>query len=260
MNGAALLGLLAPTVAAAVFTRVGWELTGSTSADRADRLARALFGVWWFGLAAGSALGAATKVLAAAGALTLTSAVAFQLLGLAGVCVSLWALLYYLTYLFTGSSAFLWPLAVGYAAFAGWLLHTVARWDPTAVRVTTWQAALIYASPPAGGEVAVLAALLLGPQMLAAAALYGLASRLPRGGARRRLLIVASGILLWFGSVVAGARGGAEGSETWSAIQQLVGVVVAVAVLAAYRPPAWLRRHLPPLDPSAGERGIAREP
>lgn len=252
MSHGLLLGAGLSLVVAATFGRVGWFLAGRSAPSDDDRLANAMFGVWWLGLAASSALGAATNILAAAGALSLRSAVALQALSLTAICIALWALLYYLTFLFTGRRRYFWPLAVGYLVYAGWLFATMASWGPSSVQVSGWQATVVYAHPGQGLALIVLGALLLGPQMLAALALYGLAARLPGGPSRRRVLSVATGILLWFGSAVAGSATSVNGSVAWSVVQQGIGVLVAVMILAAYRPATVDQRGEPAVQARTG--------
>lgn len=243
MTTSLLVSAALSLAAAAIFARAGYLLMVRHAATADDRLASAMFGIWWLGLAANSTFTATTKAMAALRHLRLPMAIALQFLSLTAVCIALWALLYYMTFLFTGNRAFFWPLAILYTGFDAWLLQAVASWGPAALHISGWQVSLVYGDPARGSALILLGALLLGPQILTALALYGLSVRLPRGAPRRRVIVVATGILFWFGSALTGSATGIHSSEMWSALQQVIGMGVATAILLVYRPAAKAREN-----------------
>lgn len=256
MSTPLLISAALSLAAAAIFARAGYLLTERDAATADDRLASTMFGVWWLGLAANGTITATTDALAALQRLGLPLAIALQFLSLTAICIALWALLHYMTFLFTGSRGYFWPLAVLYAIFNAWLLQAMAGWQPVALQVSAWQVGLVYSKPAQGPALLLLGALVLGPQILAALALYGLAVRLPAGASRRRVIVVATGILFWFGSAVAGSATGVHGSGIWTVLEQVIGMAVATAVLLVYRPAATTRE-TPASDPGRTAEGQA---
>jgi hypothetical protein len=248
------LALLIAWSTSTLFLVLGLGLLGRPATSEGPRLANVLFAVWWIGLAASNAI-TGMRILLVALDMPLTLFVGLQFVNAAAVTMGLAGLLYYLLFLFTGRSFLLWPLVVFYALFCGWIIRSTGTWSPVGVEVSATGAALLY-EHPIDGTFRLLALLaLVGPQLVAVAALFALATRLPPSASRVRLLTVAGAIALWFGAVFALP---VTGDATVAQVARLLVTLVAGAlVLAVHYPPSWLRERLPPEIPVSAPREAA---
>lgn len=205
-------------------------------------LAWSLFVQWWLGLSALTLLGGGQRILSRAGfhdpAVHLTiSYVSFLLL-----VYALWALLYYLVYLFTGDRRILFPISVFYIAYYILILYLAAsggyHYD-----ASTGEMAYAEQPPPALLVAAVL--LLVVPQLMGAMAYFRLFFKTREPTQRYRIGLVAGSILAWFGTTILGYIPAGDvtlsGLPAWPVVTRLVGLVAALVILAAYLPPRWLR-------------------
>lgn len=208
------------------------------------RLALTMFALWWFGLAASTALGGIRGVLAAAGVDNVAVYLTLTHVSLVPLTVALWALLYYLLFLYTGRAGILWPLSVGYALLYLALVGLLVWLSPTGVAIENGVARVEYARSLAGPGLAVLLGAFLGP-VVVAAVLYGsLFFRLKDRTQRYRVGLVSSAFLAWFASPIAAIALGASTEAWWVVTSRAIGVLVPLVVLAAFRPPAWIRARL----------------
>jgi hypothetical protein len=234
---------------AAVFGYVGRIMLRREVHGQDPRLALRLFATWWFSLALLTTMGSLAMFLAAAGIDSLAVHFPLALLGTAPLTVALWSLLYYLIYIYTGNRRLLYPLTVAYAGVFVWFVYVVFWLDPIGVDVGTWSVSLKYAREAEltsylGG---ILAAVLLGPILLAALLYATLFFRAQDRGARYRVALVSGAFLMWFGS--AGLASFVKiGGETlaslswWPPVGRIIGLVATMLVLAAYKPPRVVQR------------------
>lgn len=230
---AATASILASALVAGLFVRVGLVFVSGPVGPPGARLARLAFACWWWGLAVNTATGAVLTGLSTAASPPLALVSGVSLLGIGSVCVGLAGLLYYLAYLVSGSQGWFWPIVLGYAAICAWLWQASAAWDASGLVVAGWKATVTYHLAPSGPTVLLMLAVLIGPQLVAAVALAVVAMRLPRGPVRVRAGVLAGAILAWFGSSTIGSVAGAHGAA-WSILQEVIGVMVGLAVLSAY--------------------------
>lgn len=238
-----LLDALFATVTAGIFAYVGRDFARRPASEDTRR-ARDCFVAWWYGLSVVTLVGALRSALGAAGFLDLSVHVALSFFSLLPLMVALFGLLYYLLFIHTGNARLFTPLAVAYTAlFVGfaWLITWL---KPTAVKVDAWSVGFEYARKLEGWPVGVLIILLLGP-VLVAALLYGsLVFRAKTRIARYRVGMTSGAFLLWFGSSGIASVLGLTTLPNWPVASRAIGLVSTLMVLAAYRPPAALRRRL----------------
>lgn len=207
------------------------------------RLASTLFATFWFALGGVTALGSANSVMGWMGVtepaayLTVMHAV-FLILW-----VALWALLYYLGYLFTGSRRLLIPITAFYVAFYVWTLYLIASAGAPRVEVGEWTAAVKFATPPAPGSPASLAfaALLVVPVILGAGLYARLFFKVDGATQRYRIGMVSGTILAWFGSSLVASILQLGSSPWWQIASRFIGVAAGIMIYFAYRPPRWIR-------------------
>ena len=235
------LSVLGSVATSLVYLYVGRVLHRRVVSPEA-RLANNMFVLWWLGLGSLGLLGAAAVTLYMAGGLPVwlyqayTSFVLFLLFGL------LWGLQFYLVYLYTGSRRSFAPLGAFYALLA---LATLALIEytgtPQAITDNGWS---LQTQPRVEFGQAFTTAfvlLLLGPQMAAAIA-YGRLYRKARDRTQRyRIALVTTAILVWFGSSLVATAFEANRGLGWQLLSRVIGLLGALTILAAYKPPAWVR-------------------
>lgn len=238
---AALVALTAGAVYAFVGVRLRARRTIGEDAQRAMRS----FSAWWLLLSANVLTASAFYAAAAFGFTSfeaqLTYAHAQRLL----LAASLVGLLHYLTYLFTGRDLLV-PIAIFYAAYYGLLEYTLLSANPTGVFVGDWRTDLAYAETSAGRNPLRLlsAAMLILPPVVGALAYFRLYFRVKSRTQRYRIALVSWSLVAWWiVAVIAGQRE-ALGQEGFQLVNRFLGLAAALVILAAYLPPAAVRRRL----------------
>jgi hypothetical protein len=249
-----LLGLVIHLSAACVFAVLATVLN-RRRVPAAARAANTMFALWWYCVGLQQLINAA-RIALWAGDFPLSLHVGLTLIGGAAIVTGLAGLLSYLIFMFTGRSVLRWPLVVFYSLYFGWYMTLVSGFNPIAVTPATWNVTYVYAAPPSQELVLSFLGVLVGPQLLAGIALVILGLRLPASAARVRALVVATGVLLWFGSTLLGPAAGFA-SGAWQLLTLLIPLTFGSSVLLVHRPPAWLRRRLPPELEGATARGAA---
>lgn len=237
-----LAGAAFSLLAATVYAFIGFVVSRRpVTADA--KLAKGLFVTWWYGLAATSVYGGFN---AATAALDVVNAALSEALlnGLILVLVvALFGLAYYLIFLYTGKRGILVPLAAFYGAYYVYLAYLIAVADPAGVEVRKWTAQVRYENEGVlGGNNLLLVLLLLGPQILGALGYFSLYFKVEDRTVRYRIGVVSWAIIVWFGSSIVGSATGLNEGDSWQLISRLISLGAALAILAAYRPPAWVQR------------------
>lgn len=244
-----------PTLAAAaaiaafsavVHLHVGRAFARRPAATPARVLALRMFALWW--LATGANILLASGFIAAAALgwtdlrLQLTYAVLQRLL----LAMALAGLVYYLLVLIRGRASMI-PVLLFYFAYFGLLLVSLYGSEPVGVYVGHWRTDLAYSRQGFGDPWLSLLnglALIVPPVGLSVAAMVT-ARRLPRRHPQRnRIMLVGTSLVAWW--VVAAVAGQQEafGNESFQVFNRLLGLSMALVVLAAYRSPEWLRRFI----------------
>lgn len=225
---------------AAVYAYIGLRISQRRVSQESRSASRA-FTAWWMGLSANTALGGLQALLAAAGVTGIGPHITLTFVTFLVLSVALWGLLYYLVYLYTGSSGWMVPLAFFYLAYYLAIVGYLWQLGPQGVDVSGWTVSLSYAQEPTGPLATVLLVLLVGPQLLASLAYFSLIFKVQDRTRRYRVLLVSLAILTWFGSTLIASFTGAGGTDLWQIASRAIGLAAALSILAAYFPPRWVQ-------------------
>jgi hypothetical protein len=238
-----LLGAAFAFTASAIYAYVGHRLARRPSSLH-GQLAVTLFALWWYALAASTAINGIEDLLAHAGVRRLDVFVTASLVNILAVCIAMWGLLYYLLFLFTGNRSMLLPLSLFYVLYYTLLVYYVTHAAPVGLDVGEWDVALEYAHPNQGPLFTVVLVLLVAPAMLASLGYLTFLREVKDRSQRYRILVVSLSIIIWFGSALAGAASNLASLDGWQIFTRLLGAVAATSILLAYHPPRFLQRRL----------------
>lgn len=199
-----------------------------------------LFGLWWLATAVNQAAGGALYVAASFGWTDLSVQLTYVHLQRLLLAVSLAALMYYLLYLQTGRR-YLAHLCVVYGLWWTAQVYAVVVGAPDAVELHRWRTDLAYTvARPAWVES--LQVLIVVPPVLGALALLRVYPRVATPTQRFRIAVLAGGFTLWWVVAVVAGNPATFEVDALQALNRVVGVTVALAVLVAYEPFAWMQR------------------
>ena len=207
-------------------------------------VASKLFGVWWISLAIVSVLGFIPII----GGVLQIGEVAFYLaylqLVILIIVIAIWALVYYLVFLLTGKSSLFTPIAIYFGLVWVLFIYAIATIHYSAVDFTASGAVLHPDSQIARPVALALSVTLIAPPLVAALGYFRLFFRVKGATPRYRIGLVSITFVLWFLSSAVGSALPAGTTQTipWRIFTGLLGVAAAIAILFAYRPPAWVRR------------------
>ena len=244
-----LLATLLSLTGGAVYGYVGWRLS-RRRVEGPSRLAHALFITWWATLAVYSGVGALVRLGVVTGVVDFPMYATWAYVGLLLVCVALWALLYYLVYLLTGSRRAFAPITAFYALVFVALVYLLTAAQPRGLVVEGARVALDNERPLQGLPFALAYAGLFGPHLVALVGYFRLLFRVDTPTQRYRIGMVSLTFLGWFLSAILGALTQANATPWWLLASGLIGLVASLLILAAYVPPRWVRRRygVAPLD------------
>lgn len=236
-----LARLMLVVTTAAVYAYVGRRL-GQRSVAGEARLAWRLFVHWWYGVAAVTLLGAASTLLPLVGVRDGAVYLTLVYVTFLVLAYSLWALLYYLVYLFTGNRRVLYPISVFYVCFYVFVLYLIAAsglyYDAAAGELTP-------RNQLPSWLLLVFGVLLVGPQIVGGIGYFRLFFKTDEPTQRYRIAIIAGSIVAWFSTSLIGQIPWGDSRVAdlphWQLFTRLVGLAAALAILAAYVPPRWVR-------------------
>jgi hypothetical protein len=237
--GILLVGLVDVAVAAA-YGYVGNRLL-RRPVPQAARLAAYQFSLWWYALGASTAISGLEGILVAAGGLTFPLALTLYLITLLLDCVFLWGLVGYLTYIYTGRHHLV-PLSTFYAALYVAALYFVIAQAPYGVVIRQGLPTLHFASSASPALLGFVVFGILVPELAGIVLYLSLYFKTTNRTQRFRIGFVGLGILLWFGLAFITLPATLVNPVAWTIGKAILGGVAALIVLAAYLPPAWLRR------------------
>jgi hypothetical protein len=238
-----LLSAAGSAVTALLYLYVGQVLRRrQVSADA--KLAHGMFILWWEAIGwLGILTGAVLIDYTLQGAMPSWLYQTYIVFVLMVLFVALWGLQFYLVYLYTGSKRSFIPLGIFYTLL---FLATVAlvEWtwaQPFRVTDNGWQ--LVQDPQVQLGPVAGLlfSLVVVGPQVFAAIAYARLYRKTSDRTQRYRIALIASAIIVWFGSSIAGTAAGVTTSVYWQLFSRVVSIAGALIILIAYLPPRWIR-------------------
>jgi len=225
------------------------------------RVANYAFATWWAGFGAVEFLLSAYQFPVSLGYRDVAVITTVLYLLFILISAAIWGLVYYLVYLYTGSSRAFWPVTVFYGALAVGLVYLISWIDISGFdaqgNIVCRESAVSCNTllPP---WVSILLGLALSAPIVAAAIAYGtLYFRTTERTQRFRIGVVAGSFFLWFGwSTVSSLIGIStrasklqqEGDpslqHTLALVNATIALVVPVLIVLAYRPPMWLRARL----------------
>ena len=235
-----LLDAALALVSALVFAQVG-RASMRRRIQGDGRLAATLFGVWWNGLAAILLANAIMRVLAFAGVTDLNVFLTLMYVNALVLCVALWALLYYLVYLFTGNKELMVPISAFYVACYAFLMYFVTYQRPASVRIEPWEIGINFERELTGAPVVMLVLLIMLPPVLGAINYARLYRRVTDPTQKYRIGLISLTIIAWFGSALVAYTAGMGDQIWWSVGSRIVALAAAWLIYIAYRPPAWVR-------------------
>ena len=238
-----LFSALFALVTAGVYIYVGWRLSKRVISSSRAQLAWGSFTVWWYGLAGTTLITGFQSLLGAVGVTSLPLFVTAAYINLLILCLALCGLLYYLIYLFMGSSnRLLILLAVFYLLYYVLLVYYVTASTPGDVQVDRWSTTLVYRSRLTGPFFIFLFAALLLPQLIGGFAYFSLYFKVSDLTQKYRVLLVSWSIIIWFLSPFLGLIGGLAQHDWWQLVTRFIGLAAASTILIAYLPPRWLKQ------------------
>lgn len=208
------------------------------------RLAHRMFATWWFSVAAVMLLAGAPTLLFLLGVTSVPLHVAITYALAVPLTVALWALLYYLVYIYTGRRSAIWPLGGAYLVFFAFTLYYFSTFGQRRLETTGWTVLVVGDAVPPAWVSLTFATLLAVPILLVAIGYASLFFRTPHGPHRYRIALVSGAFLLWFGAVLLGFLLGWDREDWFPLVYQTPGVAAALMVVAAFRPPRWVRERI----------------
>ena len=228
-------------VSALVYGSVGRRLQRRHVYGEAT-LAKDLFSVWWYGLACVTAMGGLFSLGAAFFAPNFVLILGLTYVAILVLCVALWALAYYLLYLFTGRRGLLMPLAGLYLVYFAYLAFFIAAASPDRLEVGKWTVQLHYTQEFSGSAGGALSVLILGPLLIGALAYFRLFFKVEGATQRYRIALVALSFMVWFGSSIVASVGGISTNDVWQLASRVIALAASLVILLAYLPPAWVKQ------------------
>ncbi|MDD5502704.1 MAG: hypothetical protein PHH26_04475 [Candidatus Thermoplasmatota archaeon] len=206
-----------------------------------------MFGVWWAIMGIITANSIIQRALFEENIFVMGISIIY--VELVALSIGIFGLLYYTLFLFTGKEKLVIPLAVFYVAVAIWLVWMVYSGEPYVVKESTVIAgkeyapgAIAYVKPiPQYMSILVLSALVL-PQIIVCIALYSLYFKLDKPTQKYRVFMIATGILVWFGSGLVANAIGISSNPAWASISKLISVLAVAMVYLAYKPPYFAKK------------------
>jgi hypothetical protein len=200
------------------------------------RLAKTAFVTWWAGLGLYLGLQGVADLLAAGDRLTPAIAGGIAYVGAVAVIAAAWGLTYAVAYLYRGPTRWAAALAPYFAALAGAWVAMLAAQEPV-VEVGPWWAGL--AAPSGMDVIYVLVGI---PALGSTVAYLSLLRHAEDALQRYRIALTGGSVLAWVGG---GLVSSLMTHPFWTpfAITGL-GLVTAVCVVLAFRPPAFVQAWL----------------
>ena len=227
---------------AIVYLYVGYHLA-RRRVEGPNRLAAALFATWWIILGGLQIMTLVGRLLSDSGVRDLAVHLTLAEIELLALCIALWALLYYLVFVLTGTRRAMMPLAIFYGAFYVWILYLILSLHPMGVKdAPTGGVQLDFAEEAPGYATFAFIVLLLGPVLVGAIGYFRLYFRVQGTTQRYRIGMIAVTLIAWFGSAAIASASGVSNAAWWRPASTFLGLLAALAIYFAYRPPAFLRR------------------
>lgn len=236
-----LVAALGTGLVGGVYAWVGVRLARRRVENPADRRALRGFALWWLAMAANQGLWTLVNGAASQGLAGVDAEVTYAILQRALLALALAGLMSYLVYIRWGREMG-FGIALFYAGYFCAVLYSFHWGTPIGLHSGAWRIDVAFARTPPPGVEALFGLWLLGPPVVGAI-VYGLAGRRARDRAQRaRVAATSWGLLAWWVLSVASGMPATLDVGWLQALDRVVGLVVALAILLAYDPPAWTTR------------------
>ena len=210
----------------------------------ASRRPLLFFALWWAALGTNIVLGGLLYMAASFGYTDYPLQVVYSIVQRLLLCVSLVGLMYYLLYLLSGRD-WLAVLVAYYSTYFLFVVYIMYSGEPQGVHVGAWRTDLDYTRDNAATYgLANFLLLVLPPVVAALAYFFRFFFRSDERALRYRIGLVAWAITVWWIMAVVAGQREAFGNEEFQLVNRITGLLAALSILAAYRPPAWVRRWL----------------
>lgn len=223
-------------VTGVVYAFVGWKLRRKDGLTGPAERAWARFGAWWFALAATGFIASLFSLLAYVGVQDVALFATIQDALIITFAVAMACLVYYVIYLWTGQEWTRWPVHLMYVVYVALFFYEISASRPRGIIVNGWRPVLEYEVPFYPGFLALSFLFLFLPQSLAALTYLFLYFRTQDAVSRRRIMLVATGILGVSAGAVVIARPILDGAAWIQIAGRLAVIAAAFAILAAYLP------------------------
>lgn len=209
--------------------------------DGGDQLAWTAFRVWWWGLGAITLISLLNVILPAIGLSILVVYIALAQLNILIICIALWGLLFYLTYLFTGKRNLAWPIAVFYILVFVFLVAYTVSLQPIGLTVEAGRATVDYANEVSPTYAFALILVILLPQLIAGLAYFTFYFRVRERAQKYRVLLVSISIFVWFGTPLLASLLSLDDLSWWPIASRMITLLAALVIYWAYYPPAFIQ-------------------
>ena len=235
--------LIASLLTYGVATTYAWVgLRLARPARLRDPSGRALlfFAIWWLATSLNQYLGSTLYLAAAFGFTDVSLQLAYVLFQRLLLAVSLVALMQYLLYLQTGRDHVAW-LSVVYGSYWVLAIYDVIARDPVGVESFGWRTDLVFAHPSIALFQALQLIIVL-PPVVGALALLRVYKRVEGRERRVRIAMLSGGFVVWWITAVVAGNPSTYDVAWLQLANRVIGIVVALGILFAYQPAAWMRR------------------
>ncbi|MBI2078838.1 MAG: hypothetical protein HYT80_10810 [Euryarchaeota archaeon] len=240
-----------------VFLFVGREIAKRTLTGD-ERLANWAFVSWWYTLGGLSVIGGLFTLSAAYRLPNLAFYLVFLYVAIAGLCVGIAGLGYYLLYVYTGTKTWLYAVVAFNGFYLVYLLWLIYAANPLSIELSGWGTKVVYErDPQTFPYVRPILLVWFVPLVLAAFAYMSLLLKVKLPLQRYRIAMVSATMAVWFGSSVVASALRISSEPSWMIVSRVISLGAALLVFAAFRPPGWVQRRLSDRPPPAGPGGVS---
>lgn len=231
-------------IAAVTYGFVGWRLARRRFERVDERFAWRAFVTWWLALAVATALGVAQTLLALSGVRVLEIYVGISIVNILLICISLWGLIYYLVFLYTGTARAVRPLIIFYVLYFSSLVWMTVYRHPVGISLQQYTVSLEYDREISAAILFPLLFLLVFPQIIGALMYFRLFFKVTEPALRYRIALVSWSIIGWFGISFLAPFVGLSSQSWWPLASSVLGLAAALLIYLAYFPPALVQKKL----------------
>lgn len=240
----------------AAYVAVGARVARRRLASRDGQRAVRTFAAWWWGVAGLFLLSALSSALRGLGVTQAGVHVAVALPSMLSLCVGLFGILHFVTYLVSGRVVIA-PFAVYYTIIFLALMYGVVAQPAEAL---AWTASVSHLTIQTGPLLTGAIVAFLVPVIGACAFYFALFFRVHDPEQKLRVGATAAAFILWFGSAILASALGMADEPAWVPVGRGIGIVATLLVLVGYWPPRGLRARMATRAARKEEASLTAEP